>query len=267
MSVLMYSLKGTRGRSIKIYDRKVEIKVEAAAGSLITDHAADGEKTVYYTDVIGLQYKEPGKTTGYLHFETANGQMNNEQTGFWSENSFTFTEKEVGKARMREVVEYVKDTLETIKYGSISSKEEVSDNIEKDTNPSESEWYFMSGYEKVWTETYDAPNSRVPVHIEASALLKNTETSDYIVLVKLQNNSKFNVNKVKIEITLKDADNKMIGDKIIYVFKGPTITPFTSFGTDEVIPLPDVKGISSYQVTVKQVLFSNGLEWTNVFKR
>lgn len=121
MSVLKYELKGNRGRSIKIYDRKVEITVRVTAGSVLTGNATDGEKTIYYTDVIGLQHKRPGTTIGYLQFETASGQMNNEKSGFWSENTFTYTHKDVAPGLMSEVINYIKDTLEVLKFGSISS--------------------------------------------------------------------------------------------------------------------------------------------------
>ena len=83
-----------------------------------------------YTDVIGLQYKKPGAAIGYLQFETASGQMNNEKSGFWSENTFTYTDKEVKPSVMNEVVKYIKDTLETLKYGSISTNEHKSLNDE-----------------------------------------------------------------------------------------------------------------------------------------
>ena len=122
MSILKYDLKGNRGRSMKVYDRKVEINVTVTVGSVLTGNATDGEKTIYYTDVIGLQYKRPGAAIGYLQFETASGQMNNEKSGFWSENTFTFTEKEVSVTVMQEVVNYIKDTLETLKYGSVSTE-------------------------------------------------------------------------------------------------------------------------------------------------
>ena len=130
MSVLKYDLKGNRGRSMKVYDRKVEINVTVTAGSILTGNATDGEKTIYYTDVIGLQYKKPGAAIGYLQFETASGQMNNEKSGFWSENTFTYTDKEVKPSVMNEVVKYIKDTLETLKYGSISTNEHKSLNDE-----------------------------------------------------------------------------------------------------------------------------------------
>ncbi len=122
MSVLKYELKGNRGRSIRVYDRKVEINVSVTVGSVLTGNATDGEKTIYYTDVIGLQHKKPGGTIGYLQFETASGQMNNEKSGFWSENTFTYTEKDVKPAVMQEVVNFIKDTLEILKFGSISTE-------------------------------------------------------------------------------------------------------------------------------------------------
>jgi pimeloyl-ACP methyl ester carboxylesterase len=41
--------------------------------------------------------------------------MNNEKSGFWSENTFTFTYKEVDRRTIEEIVKYLKDRLEEIK--------------------------------------------------------------------------------------------------------------------------------------------------------
>jgi hypothetical protein len=55
---------------------------------VLSGNATDGEKTIYYIDVIGLQYKASGFVIGYIQFETASGQMNNGSSNFWGENSF-----------------------------------------------------------------------------------------------------------------------------------------------------------------------------------
>lgn len=50
----------------------------------------DGEKTIFYSDVVGIQLKKPGFTIGYLQLETASGQMNNLTSNAFSENTFTY---------------------------------------------------------------------------------------------------------------------------------------------------------------------------------
>ena len=109
----IYNLTGARGRSIKIYEDKVIIKVNITAGSLLTHNATDGAKTIYYSDVIGVQYKECGATLGYLQLETASLQMNNKNSNFFSENSFTFNADL--NAKMAEVSKYVQERVEYFK--------------------------------------------------------------------------------------------------------------------------------------------------------
>ena len=109
----IYSLTGARGRYIKVYEDKVIIKVNATTGSILTGNSTDGSKTIYYSDVIGVQYKECGLTLGYLQLETASLQMNNKNSNFFSENSFTFNADL--NAKMAEVSKYVQERVEYFK--------------------------------------------------------------------------------------------------------------------------------------------------------
>lgn len=58
MSNLMYDLEGCRGRHIQVFEDKVVITVKAGLGSLLTGNITDGEKTIYYADCIGVQFKK-----------------------------------------------------------------------------------------------------------------------------------------------------------------------------------------------------------------
>ena len=121
-SDLVYEINGARGRSIRIYPYKCIISTSVTAGSLLTRNATDGEKTIYFRDVIGLQFKKPGLTLGFLQFETASGTMNNE-------NTFTF---EASSEKItREAYEYVVGVFDELK-GSINDNritEEMEDEI------------------------------------------------------------------------------------------------------------------------------------------
>lgn len=85
-----YDLVGSRGRYIKVYEDKCVIGVKAGLGSLVTGNATDGEKTIYYSDVLGVQFKKSGAMLGYLQLETASAIMNNRTDNLFNENSFTF---------------------------------------------------------------------------------------------------------------------------------------------------------------------------------
>ena len=113
----LWALNGARGRSIKVYENKCIIKTEVTIGSLLTHNATDGEKTIYYSDVIGVQYKAPGLTLGYLQLETAGGAGNNKGSNFFNENTFTYEATQVNDEEMQKIVNYIKTRVEEYKEG------------------------------------------------------------------------------------------------------------------------------------------------------
>lgn len=111
----IYSIEGVRGRHIDIFENKCTIKIKTTVGSIITGNATDGEKTIYYKDCIGIQFKKAGFTVGYLQFETATGMMNNKNSNFFGENSFTFDTTKISNEKMEEVARFVKSKIDEIK--------------------------------------------------------------------------------------------------------------------------------------------------------
>ncbi len=108
----IYEMKGARGKYIRVYEDKCIIGNKASITTFIVGNGTDGEKTIYYQDVLGVQFKPCGVTIGYIQLETASSQMNNRNNNFWNENSFTF-EKEVGKAM--EIAEYLQKRVDECK--------------------------------------------------------------------------------------------------------------------------------------------------------
>lgn len=124
---LVYEVHGARGRSIKVYPYKCIINTSVTAGSLLTNNATDGEKTIYYKDVVGIQYKRSGVTIGYLQFETSSGTMNHDKSNFFSENTFTF---EADKDEiMEEVYEYIIGIFDELKSTPITITTNTFDGI------------------------------------------------------------------------------------------------------------------------------------------
>ena len=109
---LVCKIQGARGRSIRIYPYKVMIRVDATVGSVLTQNVFDGEKTIYFKDCVGIQFKRSGAALGYLQFETASGTMNNEKSNFFNENTFTF---EGNNDVMQKVYEYIIGVMDQIK--------------------------------------------------------------------------------------------------------------------------------------------------------
>lgn len=112
---LVYSIDGVRGRHIDIYQDKAVINTKATIGSVLTRNATDGEKTIYYVDCIGIQFKPSKMTIGYLQIETAAFSGNNQVSNFFNENSFTFDLSVISNEKMKEVADYVKAQIDAIK--------------------------------------------------------------------------------------------------------------------------------------------------------
>ena len=120
----------------------------------------------------------------------------------------------------------------------------------------------MSRYEQVSKHNYDVPlNYSEPVHIAASALLRDTVTLNYFAQIKLKNISEFSIEKVSVIVVPYDANERKIGNEITHTYDRLTVSPNEDFGSKEAIAFTDIKDVSSFQVTVKNVLFTNGLEW------
>ncbi len=114
---LVYTIDGVRGRHIDIYTDKVVITTTVTLGSLLTHNSTDGEKTIYYSDCIGVQFKQSQFAIGYLQLETASSNGNNKSSNFFAENSFTFDTTVISNERMIEVVNYVKSRVDAVKKG------------------------------------------------------------------------------------------------------------------------------------------------------
>ena len=108
---------GARGRTLSIYDTKCVINTSVTAGSILSGNATDGEKTIFYLDCVGVQFKEAGRTIGFLQLETPSMQMNNQTSNVSSENTFTF-EDVPGSTNvvMQIVYSAICDLVETVKY-------------------------------------------------------------------------------------------------------------------------------------------------------
>ena len=109
----IYDLKGARGRRMKVYEDKCIITTVVGIGSFITGNVSDGEKTIYYSDVLSVQYKKVNLQLGYLQLETATSTMNNRGDNFFNENTFTF-DGDI-QVQMEEVQKYIKQKVEEAK--------------------------------------------------------------------------------------------------------------------------------------------------------
>ena len=112
----VYHVVGSSGRTLDVYEEKCVITTKASLTSWATGNSSDGEKTIYYVDCIGVQFKRcgTGLTIGYLQLETASGLMNQKTNNFWNENSFTFNKEEQNE-QIAEIADYIKEKIDEIK--------------------------------------------------------------------------------------------------------------------------------------------------------
>ncbi len=118
MEGAIFSVKGYRGRNLYVFENKCVIQTIKGLDSLTTGNYTDGEKTIYYSDVIGVQFKRADSQVGYMQLETASSQAKNGFNRFvdaFNENSFAFTKSTVSNERMEDIFEFVKKQVETNK--------------------------------------------------------------------------------------------------------------------------------------------------------
>jgi len=124
MAIFICTIEGVRGRTLHIYDTKVEIDTQVTVGSVVTGNATDGEKTIFLKDVVGVQFKRSGLTLGYLQFETPSMQMNNRDHNMLSENTFTFQGDDLNLL-MKKIRDFLVDRIEGYKYGTAKPIEDA----------------------------------------------------------------------------------------------------------------------------------------------
>jgi len=118
----LFRVIGARGRVLEVYHSKCIIQTRVTIGSVITGNATDGEKTIFYPDCTGIQFKHSGITIGYLQLETPAMQMNNATSNFFSENTFTFEGNNKNEL-MSEVYYFISDLVEKAKFGRLESEQ------------------------------------------------------------------------------------------------------------------------------------------------
>ncbi|MDE6595889.1 MAG: SHOCT domain-containing protein [Oscillospiraceae bacterium] len=116
MGNVVYSFDGNGGKHLDVYEDKAVIKTKAGLGSLLTGGFNNGEKTIYYRDVIGVQFKkQTALQIGYLQLETASYQTGD---NFFGENSFPFEKRTVTNEKMEEVANYVREKVDEARKNS-----------------------------------------------------------------------------------------------------------------------------------------------------
>ena len=116
---VIYCIVNNTGKVLDVYENKVVFTSTQSTSTLVTglvfgSSVTQGEKTIYYKDATGVQYKPSTVLDGYIQVETASGNMTSSSSRYSGENSIQFS----GKQRNEEaeiIVAYIKNRIEEIK--------------------------------------------------------------------------------------------------------------------------------------------------------
>ena len=119
-----YCIVNNTGKVLDVYENKVVFTSTQSTSTLLTglvfgNSVTQGEKTIYYKDATGVQYKPSTVLDGYIQVETASGNMTSSSSQYSGENSIQFS----GKQRNEEaeiIVAYIKSRIEEIKNAPAS---------------------------------------------------------------------------------------------------------------------------------------------------
>lgn len=133
-----YCIVNSFGKILDVYDNKVVFTSTKSTSTVVSglifgDSLTQGEKTIYYKDAIGVQFKPATITDGYIQVETAVGGMTSTKSQYSGENSIQFGSKVNDEAET--VTNFIKQKIEEIKNtpvgGTVIQQSTAADEVMK----------------------------------------------------------------------------------------------------------------------------------------
>ena len=133
-----YCIVNSFGRILDVYDNKVVFTSTKSTSTVVSglifgDSLTQGEKTIYYKDAIGVQFKPATITDGYIQVETAVGGMTSTKSQYSGENSIQFGSKVNDEAET--VTNFIKQKIEETKNtpvgGTVIQQSTAADEVMK----------------------------------------------------------------------------------------------------------------------------------------
>ena len=114
-----YCMVNNLGKILDVYDNKVVFTSTQSTSTVVTGlvfgtSMTQGEKTIYYKDAIGVQYKPSSIADGYIQVETAAGGVSSSSSQYSGENSIQFSGKEKNE-EAEVIVAFIRKQIEDIK--------------------------------------------------------------------------------------------------------------------------------------------------------
>lgn len=131
-----YCLVNNLGKILDVYENKVVFTSTQSTSTVITGlvfgtSMTQGEKTIYYKDAIGVQYKPSSIADGYIQIETAAGGVSSSSSQYNGENAIQFSGKqsnedaEIIVTFIRKQIEEIKNTPASGIIQQLSPAEEI----------------------------------------------------------------------------------------------------------------------------------------------
>lgn len=128
-----YCLVNNLGKILDVYENKVVFTSTQSTSTVVTaillgGSTTQGEKTIYYKDAIGIQYKPSTITDGYIQVETsATGRSASNEYG--GENSIQFGGKSNADAEI--IVAFIRTKIEEIKNAPVGGTVQQASSAEE----------------------------------------------------------------------------------------------------------------------------------------
>ena len=133
-----YCLVNTLGKILDVYENKVVFTSTQSTSTIITGlvfgtSMTQGEKTIYFKDAIGVQYKPSSIADGYIQIETAAGGVSTSNSQYSGENAIQFSGKRSNE-EAELIVAFIRKQIEEIKnapVGGIIQQVSSADELKK----------------------------------------------------------------------------------------------------------------------------------------
>jgi len=133
-----YCMVNNLGKILDVYDNKVVFTSTQSTSTLVTgillgNSVTQGEKTIYYKDSVGVQYKPSAIADGYIQIETAAGGTTTSSSQYGGENAIQFSGKEKN-AEAELIVAFIRKQIEETKNapnGNVINQSSPAEELKK----------------------------------------------------------------------------------------------------------------------------------------
>ena len=118
-----YCLVNNLGKILDVYENKVVFTSTQSTSTIVTGlvfgtSMTQGEKTIFYKDAVGVQYKPSSIADGYIQVETAAGGVSTSNSQYSGENSIQFSGKKSNE-EAEIIAGYIRKQIEDIKNAPV----------------------------------------------------------------------------------------------------------------------------------------------------